>query len=512
MLQVHLQPESHIPLYVQLRDQVRALVFSGELRTGDRIPASRELAGQLGIHRTTVANAYAELEAEGLIEGHVGRGTFICAPPVKRFSPPPRTNGHGGAMRWESLFADERGVEGLSRVMPEIPPGAIAFTAARPSDELFPLEEFRRCVNAVLRSSGRKILQLGSTDGYGPLKDALVEMLRAEGLNVRSEQLLITDGCQQAIDLVCKAFLRPGDAVALENPAYPGAIAIFAGARVRTLPVSVETDSDRTGHPGLDIDALEAVLLQNRIKLIFITPDFHNPTGTALPLPERRRLLDLAARYQVPVVEDAIYARLRLHGKPMPSLKALDVAGNVIQIDSFSKIAFPGLRIGWCIGAESAIERLRLVKQSTDLHSDQLSQAAMAEFVRRGHLVRHIAKMKNVYRSRLETMEKALQRHMPDGVTWTGAEGGMTLWVTLPPGFDGGELLIHAREHGIIFLPGRYFYAQHPQPNTLRLAFASVDEKRIARGIETFGELLRQELRKRQRGAHEESYARVALI
>lgn len=512
MLQVHLQPESHIPLYVQLRDQVRALVHSGELRSGDRIPASRELASQLGVHRTTVANAYAELESEGLIEGHVGRGTFICAPPVKQFSPPPRSNGHGGAMRWESLFADERGVEGLSRVMPEIPPGAIAFTAARPSDELFPLEEFRRCVNIVLRREGRKILQLGSTDGYGPLKQAVSEMLRAEGMNVRQGQLLITDGCQQAIDLVCKAFLRPGDSVAIENPAYPGAIAIFAGARVRTLPVNVETDSERSGQPGLDVDALEAVLLQNRIKLIFITPDFHNPTGTALPITERRRLLELAARYQVPVVEDAIYARLRLHGKPIPSLKSLDVAGNVIQIDSFSKIAFPGLRIGWCIGAESAIERLRLVKQSTDLHSDQLSQAAMAEFVRRGYLARHIARTKTIYRTRLEAMERALERNMPEGVTWTRAEGGMTLWLTLPAGFDAGELLIHARERGIIFLPGRYFYAQHPQPNTLRLAFASVDEKRIAHGMAIFGELLKQELRKRQRGAREEYHARVALI
>ncbi|MDE3168522.1 MAG: aminotransferase class I/II-fold pyridoxal phosphate-dependent enzyme, partial [Acidobacteriota bacterium] len=157
-------------------------------------------------------------------------------------------------------------------------------------------------------------------------------------------------------------------------------------------------------------------------------------------------------------------------------------------------------------------ERLRLVKQSTDLHSDQLSQAAMAEFVRRGHLLRHIARVKIVYRTRLEAMEKALERHMPDGVTWTRVEGGMTLWLTLPAGFDAGELLIHARERGIIFLPGRYFYAQHPQPNTLRLAFASVDEKRIARGIETFGELLRQELRKRQRGAREEYSPRVALI
>jgi 2-aminoadipate transaminase len=512
MLPLHLQTESHIPLYIQLRDQLRALVHSGELRSGDRIPASRELAGQLGVHRTTVANAYAELESEGLIRGHVGRGTFICGAPVKKFSPPPRSNGNGGTMRWESLFADERGDEGLSRLMPDVPPGAIAFTAARPPEEFFPVEEFRRCVNAVLHREGRRVLQLGSTDGYGPLKSVLMDLFRSEGLNVRAEQLLITDGCQQAIDLLCKAFLRPGDSVALENPAYPGAIALFAGARVRTLAVGVETDPARTGQVGLDGDALEAVLLQNRVKFIFVTPDYHNPTGTALPAAGRRRLLELAARYQVPVIEDSIYSRLRLRGNPAPSLKALDGSGNVIQIDSFSKIAFPGLRVGWCIGAESAIERLRLVKQSTDLHTDQLSQAAMAEFIRRGHLARHIAKMKKIYRSRLEAMEEALEKHMPESTAWTRPEGGMTLWVTLPPGFDAGELLIHARERGILFLPGRYFYFQHPQPNTLRLGFAGVDEKRIARGIETFCELLKAELRKRQRGAHEEFHARVALI
>jgi 2-aminoadipate transaminase len=512
MLQLHLQPESHIPLYVQLRDQLRALVHSGELRLGDRIPASRELAGQLGVHRTTVANAYAELESEGLIQGHVGRGTFICGAPIKQFSPPPRTNGNGGAVRWEALFADDRAEEALSRVMPDVPPGAIAFTAARPPEELFPVEEFRRCLNAVMRREGRRVLQIGSTDGYSPLKSALIDLLRDEGLNIRSEQLLITDGCQQAIDMVCKAFLRPGDSIAFENPAYPGAIAIFAGARVRTLAVGVETDRTRTGHVGLDIGALELVLLQNRVKFLFVTPDFHNPTGTALPVPERRRLLELAGRCQVPVIEDAIYSRLRLRGNSLPSLKELDTTGNVIQIDSFSKIAFPGLRVGWCIGAESAIERLRLVKQSTDLHTDQLSQAAMAEFIRRGFLSRHLTRMRKVYRSRLEAMEEALEKHMPEATTWTRPEGGMTVWVTLPAGFDAGELLIHARERGILFLPGRYFYSQHPQPNTLRLGFAAVEERRIARGMEMFCDLLKSELRKRQRGVREEFQSRVALV
>jgi len=512
MLPLQLQPESHIPLYVQLRDQLRALVHSGDLRSGDRIPASRELAGQLGVHRTTVANAYAELESEGLIEGHVGRGTFICGAPVKQFSPAPRTNGNGGSARWEALFADERGDESLSRLMPDVPEGAIAFTCARPSEEFFPVEEFRRCANAVLRREGRRIMQLGATDGYEPLRRALIEWFRGEGLNVRCEQLLITDGGQQAIDLICKAFIRAGDAVAVENPAYPGAISIFAGARVRTLAVPVEADASRNGHVGLDVDALENVLLQNRVKLIFITPDFHNPTGTAMPLSERRRLLDVAARYQVPIVEDSIYARTRLRGAALPSLRSLDTHGNVIQIDSFSKIAFPGLRVGWCIGAESAIERLRLVKLSTDLHTDQLSQAALAEFMERGYLKRHIARMRKAHSSRLDAMEETLEKHMPEGTTWSRPEGGMTVWVTLPAGFDAGDLLIHARERGIYFVPGRYFYFQSPQPNTMRFGFSAVDEKSIRRGIQTFCELLKAELRKRQRGGRDEFRGRVALI
>src|SRR6202451_4265587 len=483
MLPLHLQPESHIPLYVQLRDQLRALVHSGELRSGDRTPASRELAGQLGVHRTTVANAYAELESEGLISGHVGRGTYICGSPVKQFSPPPRTNGNGGSMRWEALFADDRGEESLSRMMPEVPPGAIAFTVARPEAEYFPLEEFRRCANDVLRRDGGRILQLGPTDGYAPLRRELIELFRSEGLVVRGEQLLISDGCQQAIDLVCKAFLRPGDSVALENRGYPGAIAIFAGARVRTLAVGVETDPARTGHVGLDVDNLETVLLQNRVKFLLITPDFHNPTGTVLPLAERRRLLELAAHYQVPVIEDGIYARLRLRGNPIPSLKRLDTSGSVVHIDSFSKIAFPGLRVGWCIGPESAIERLRLVKQSTDLHTDQFSQATLAEYVRRGLLTRHIAKMRKVYQSRLEAMEEALEKHMPEEVSWVRPDGGMSVWATLPVGMDAGELLIHARERGVLFMPGRHFYTQNPALNTIRLGFAPLDEKKIARGV-----------------------------
>jgi len=297
MLPVHLQPESHVPLYVQLRDQLRALVHAGDLRPGDRIPASRELAIMLGVHRTTVANAYAELESEGLIQGHVGRGTFIkgnghglkISPPA-----PPVLNGHNG-IGWELLFADERVEEALTRLTASAPENAISFVLARPAQEFFPIDELQVCVNTVLRREATDVLNLGPSDGYAPLKEALLELLQHDAIPARDENLLITDGCQQALDLISKAFVRPGDSVILENPTYPGALAIFHGTRARCLGVPVRTQAEPGTLLGLDLEALEATLAANRVKLIVLTPDFQNPTGTSMPLASRRKLLELAA-------------------------------------------------------------------------------------------------------------------------------------------------------------------------------------------------------------------------
>jgi len=515
MLPLQLQPESHVPLYVQLRDQLRSLVHSGELRPGDRIPASRELATQLGVHRTTVANAYAELESEGLIQGHVGRGTFIRADSQSlKFSPAPpavSTNG-GGGVRWESLFAEDRGEDGLHRLAQPAPRDSISFVLARPDDRLFPLPELRASLDAVLRREGATIFQLGSTDGYPGLRAALLEFLREEGLAVREENLLITNGCQQSFDLLSKAFLRPGDAVALENPAYPGAITICTGARTRCLAVAVRPEWESPGQEGIDLGALEATLAANRVKLIIVTPDYHNPTGTTLPLDARRKLLDLASRYQVPIVEDHIYARLHLRGEQVPSLKQLDRSNVVVQIDSFSKFAFPGLRVGWLIAPANVIERLRWIKQATDLHTGQLAQAVLAEFTKRGLLHRHLARMRRTYLARLEALEDSLQREMPEETRWTRPRGGMCVWLELPAGFDASDLLIHARERGVSFAPGRYFYSQAHRPNTLRIGFASVEEKDIARGVAALAEVLRVEMRKRRGSARRVESSRVALV
>jgi 2-aminoadipate transaminase len=512
MLPLQLQAESHIPLYVQLCDQLRALVHTGELRPGDRIPASRELAQHLGVHRTTVANAYAELESEGLIEGHVGRGTFIRAnwKPLQ-IAPPPPSLVPGGAIRWESLFADERGDDALDRLIRTMPASGISFVVAHPPEESFPVDEMRSCCNAVLRREGTRILQYGATDGYPPLRKALIDLLRGEGVQPREENLLITDGCQQALDLICKVFLRPGDSVILENPTYPGTIAALRAARARCLGVPVRTEDGPGATLGLDLDALEQTLAANRVKLMFLMPDFHNPTGLSMSLAARRRLLEIASKHQVPIVEDHIYACLLARGERLPSLKQLDRSSVVIQTDSVSKIAFPGLRVGWVVAPPNVIERLRVVKQATDLHTDQLSQAALAEFMRRGLLVRHVARMRKLCASRLAAVEEALMRHMPAETRWTHPAGGMCVWLELPPGFDANELLVRARERGVVFAPGRYFYVHSPQPNTLRLAFG-LEERQIARGIAVLGGILRAELTKRQRGVRRIEPARVALV
>jgi len=514
MLPVHLQPQSHVPLYIQLRDQLRALVHAGDLRPGDRIPASRELATMLGVHRTTVANAYAELESEGLIQGHVGRGTFIrgngnglkITPPA-----PPVLNG-GDSIRWELLFADERGDEVLSRLTASAPVDSLSFVMARPAPEHFPVEELQICVNAVLRREATEVLNLGPSDGYAPLKEALLDFLRHEGITARDENLLITDGCQQSLDLISKAFVRPGDSVILENPTYPGAVAIFSGARARCLGVPVQTHAEPGGSLGIDLEALEATLAANRVKLMVLTPDFQNPTGTSIPLASRRKIIEMATRYQVAIVEDHIYARLHNRDERIPALKQLDRSNVVIHIDSFAKVAFPGLRVGWIVAPATAVERLRQVKQTTDLHTDQLAQATLAEFMRRGLFTKHLVKMRKVYASRLHALDEALRKHMPEGTRWTLPEGGMCTWLELPLGFDASELLIHSKERSVLFAPGRYFYVQAPQPNTLRLSFASLDEKQIARGVATLADILRAEMRKRERGVRRAERSRVALV
>ena len=495
------------PLYVQIRDQLRQRILSGGLKAGDRLDPSRDLAHHLGVHRTTVGNAYADLESEGLIQGTVGRGTFVTPLAETLHAPRDPARRPSQDLFWENFFPDEPRDDSLGRLMASsVEEGVISFAAAHGAEELTPPDLVRRAADAVLRREGGRLVQYGSTDGYLPLKAYLQTRLRRDGIPVELDEILVTHGCQQSLDLLRRALVSPGETVVCENPTYTGLWNVFEAPGVRLLGVPVTAE-------GMDLDALEALLDSTRVKLIFCSPSFQNPTGHSMPLAARQRLLELAMRFQVPIVEDDVYGALRYRGRALPPLKALDIAGLVIYLNSFSKVGLPGLRVGWIVASRPVIERLRWAKQRADLHTNLLGQAVVQELGCRGWLDKWIRKTCKVYQHKQDVLRRASERHFPPEVRVSYPEGGMSVWVELPAGLDAAELLVKARERRVIFAPGRYFYFQNPKHNALRLCYTALPDDKIEKGIAILGELLRAELRRAKKGRRPApSGASVALL
>ena len=482
------------PLYIQIRNQIRERIVTGALKVGERLEPSRELAKQLGVHRTTVGNAYADLEAEGLIQGTVGRGTFV-SPFASTLSAPKSASARPSHdFFWDGFFAHEQGDDSLGRLMASaFRPGVISFAVTHGSAELSAVDLVRRATDAVLRREGAKILQYGSSEGYVPLKRYLQNRLRRDGIPVELDEILITNGCQQSLDLVRRSLVSAGDSVACENPTYTGLWNVFesTGVRLIGIPVGVE---------GMDLDFLSAVLEQNKLKMVLASPNFQNPTGQTMPLEARKRLLALAARSQVPVAEDDIYGALRYRGRELPPLKSLDKNGLVIYLNSFSKVGFPGLRVGWVVAVRRVIEHLRWAKQRADLHTNLLGQAVLEELGRRGWLDKLLRRTRKVYERKLGVLRRAAERYFPPDATCLYPEGGMSVWVELQPRLDAADLLVKSQERGVIFAPARYFYFQEARHNAFRLCFTHVTDEQIEKGIGILGELLRVETRKGKAG------------
>jgi 2-aminoadipate transaminase len=482
------------PLYAQIRDQIRDRISTGALKVGERLEPSRELARQLSVHRTTVGNAYADLEAEGLIQGAVGRGTYVAPLAITLNHSIQNARRTSNDVFWNGFFTDEQRDDALGRLMANcLTSGVISFAAAHGSDDLTPVDLVRRAADAVLRREGGKVLQYGSSAGYPPLKKYLQGHLRRDGIPVELEEILITNGCQQSLDLLRRSLLSAGDVVVCENPTYTGLWHVFHSPGIRLIGIPV-------GPEGMDLNFLAAVLEQSKVKLILTSPSFHNPTGRTMPLAARKKLLELAARYQAPIVEDDIYGALRFEGRELPPLKALDTAGLVIYLNSFSKVGFPGLRVGWMVASRRVIERVRWAKQGADLHTNMLGQAMLEEFGRRGWLDKLLRHARKIYQHKLGVMRRATEHHFPPEAKCFYPEGGMSIWTELPAGLDAMELLVKARDRNVIFAPSRFFYFQQVQHNAFRLCFTGVPDEQIEKGIEILGELLKMEIRKLKLG------------
>jgi 2-aminoadipate transaminase len=353
---------------------------------------------------------------------------------------------------------------------------------------LFPLEDVRGTCREVLGSAqAAGILQLGSPSGYPPLREYLLAEARDAGIARPQDEILITNGCQQGLDLVQRVLVRPGDAVLIEDPVYPGVRNLLARSGARTIGVPV-------GPQGLEVELLERALAREKPRLLVVTPNFQNPTGTSIPLAARRLILSKARDAGAVVVENDIYGELRYEGEPMPSLKQLDESGDTVLLRSFSKIAFPGLRVGWVTGPRALIERMTDAKQLTDLHTDQLSQAVLLRFAESGRLAAHRARILAAGAERLAAVVASCERWLPAGTRFTRPQGGMNLWVRLPEPLNAAELLPRAERENVTYVPGRYFEVTHHEPGSLRLSFAGLAPERIRAGLAVLGGVFSSEL------------------
>ena len=481
------------PLYLQIKDHLAALIDEGTLRSSDRLPATRDLARALAVNRNTVVKAYEELEVEGKVRSGVGQGTFVAefargVPKPRPAEPIPQADFEG---LWSQASRLHDGADS-HRLMFQVShlreAGVTALSSSLPDKTLFPMREFRNCAYYALQKYGADLLDLGSSQGFIPFLNYLPKFLLRHGLDPQPSHLVITSGIQQGIDLVARALVNPGDTVITEEFTYPWATTVFRslGADVSGIPVDQN---------GMKVEVLEQVLARRKPKLIYTIPTFQNPTGTTLSLERRRRLLELAALYKVPIVEDHYANDLRLDGAQLLPLAALDRQGWVIAVGSLSKVLFHGLRVGWIITPlESLRRRLVSLKQAADLQTSYLVQGIILEFMLRGYLEKYLKRRLTQLRSRRDAIRRALADYMPEPAWWYEVEGGVCYWLNLPAPARADEVLIESRKRGVVFAP-KHLFAVNPSPNdALRVGFTDLAEDKARAGIRVLGQVVRKML------------------
>lgn len=370
-------------------------------------------------------------------------------------------------------------------------PEIISLAGGLPAPELFPIDEYRRAFEWVLESDGAQALQYGQSEGYRPLRELLAERLSQFGIACSGDDILITNGSQQALDLIGKLLLDPGDAVIVEKPTYLGALQAFNQYQPTYAVVPMDDD-------GMRVDELEQMLARGlRAKFIYAIPNFQNPTGRTLSLERRKQLLDVANHYGVPIVEDDPYGELRYEGEHLPTLKSLDTTGCVIYLGTFSKILAPGFRLGWIVACPEFMEGLMHGKQPADLHTGMIQQMATYEVSKNGFIDKHVERIKAFYKERRDVMLRALEEHFPAEAHYNRPVGGLFVWAELPRHVDTRELLVEAIQEKVAFVPGQGFHPDLSGTNTMRLNFSNVPPDQLREGVRRLGVAIQKRLSSR---------------
>ncbi|WP_418525086.1 PLP-dependent aminotransferase family protein [Limosilactobacillus vaginalis] len=368
-------------------------------------------------------------------------------------------------------------------------PKIISFAGGLPAPELFPVEGMKEATDKVYAEHGQQALQYGAAKGVTELRELILKRVKEkENVDAKLENVMVTTGSEQAIDLVGKAFVNPGDTVLVEEPTYLCALDVFRSYGANFVSVPMDDD-------GMKMDALEEALKAHpETALVYTVPNFQNPTGRTMPAERRKKFAELAAKYDVPVLEDNPYGDIRFAGEHVPSVKSFDHAGKVFYMSTFSKILAPGFRLGWLVADPKVIEKLTVLKQSADLHTDNLVQYVVTEFFKENDVDAHVKEISDLYGKRKQLMIDGIKKYFPKDVKYTNPEGGMFLWVEVPGVTDTVELFKQCLEHNVAFVPGDPFFAGKPQPGTFRLNYSNMQEDQIEVGLKRLGEALSQAL------------------
>ena len=413
--------------------------------------------------------------------------------------PPHRRRAHTSKRdleRYAGLFAERTTVMRSSAMRDLMAitarPEVISLAGGLPDTSTFPSQSFAAQMTRIAQESAAEALQYGPTEGFDETKDCILEVMGAEGMLPDLDDIIVTTGGQQAIDLVSKTLLDPGDVVICEAPTYPGAVPVFCSYQAEV--VQIECDSD-----GMRVEELEGLLGDlaaegRRPKFVYSVPSFQNPAGVTLSLERRQRLVELARAHEILLVEDNPYGLLRYEGEALPPLYQLDGGDFVIYLGTFSKILSPGIRLGWAVAPPPVMEKIVLGKQATDLCTSTLTQYFVREYFREGRWRRYVEDLVEIYRRRRDTMIESLRTHFPAEASWTQPQGGLFIWATLPEYIDTGDLLARALRADVAFVPGQAAYVDGRGRRSMRLNFSGVGEEEIAEGVRRIGEVIGEQV------------------
>lgn len=463
-------------IHVQIQNHIKKEIDKGILKKGSKLPSTREVSKILGISRNSVILAYENLENEGIIETFRGRGTFVA---IEK-----EIKSDNFKIKWNTLIEDYGKVcEELDVVKTELPwkRGMISFKSIAPDESLFDLEEFKRAFLNVFAIEGDKLLNYGYAKGYKPLIEYIKEYMKKKGVSVEGKDILITNGFTEAFDILLSTLTKPNDIIACENPTHNTAIKIMKTHGLSIRPIKMDDD-------GVNLKSLEETLKGYKPKLIYLIPSYHNPTGIVMDGEKRQNVYNICKKYKVPIIEDGFNEELVYSSSHVAPLVALSNAGNgVIYAGSFSKILFPGIRIGWIFADKHLINILESVKRSRNIHTSFIDQGVFHKYMESGSFKRYVKKIRKHYKDRYDFTINEIEKNIPYEKVL--GKGGLYIFVKIKD-IDTRKILKECYKRNVVFMPGDIFFINKEEKNWMRIGFSRTNEEEIKEGIRIIGEVI----------------------